>query len=370
MKVLQLITSLGFGGAERLLTELAPRMAALGANVRVLCISSEMPLAEPLQRRSISVRSLNCDATIYQAGSVLRATREVAREIASFRPDVVHSHLYLADLLARLAAPRSARLITTLHNIDQWWAQRGRVRSTMKTWADAWSAAVRGTRAIAVSDPVATAAREALGLPGPRCRVIQNGIDIEHFAYRERALEPEPVIIQVGRFYPQKGHDVSLRAFAGLLQTRPRCRFRLVGEGPLEGELRAQAQQLGIGDRVEFLGPRTDVAELLARAHIYWMPSRWEGLPLACLEAMATGLPVIATHVGAIPRVVTSDVGHLIAPDQPEQLTQATDAILSDYDTALAMGRRASRRVGENHSVENTARGYLSAYSDLLSGAW
>lgn len=370
MKVLQLITSLRLGGAERLLTEMAPRMVAEGATVRVLSVTSSMPLAEVLQRESIDVRSLNCDATIYQANSMLRALREVSREIETFRPDVIHSHLYLVDLMARLASPRTARLITTLHNIDRWWEQKGRLRSLAKTWADSWSASLRRTRAIAVSDPVASAAIAALKLPQHRCRVIQNGIDANRFAYRERMLSDEPVIIQVGRFYPQKGHDTALHAFARLLQTHPRSKLQFVGDGPLKDQLRQMASALGISEQVDFAGPRTDVSEWLARAHVFWMPSRWEGLPLACLEAMATGLPVVAAKVGAIPTIVADGAGRLIEPDQPEQLAQVTAALLQRYDEAKAMGRTASMKVNEHYTVESTTRGYLSAYEDMLSDAW
>lgn len=370
MKILQLITSLRFGGAERLLTELAPRMAAAGATVRVLSVTSTMPLAAVLQRNAIEVRSLNCNATVYQAQTMMRAVRETAREIDGFRPDVIHSHLYLADLLARAAAPRAARLITTLHNIDQWWAQKSRLRSLAKTWADSWSASIRGTRAVAVSEPVATAALAALKLPEHRCRVIQNGVDAQRFAYHDRSLAAEPRIIQVGRFYPQKGHDTSLQAFAQLLKLQPSCRLQLVGDGPLLEQMHERASALGIRERVEFLGARSDVAELLAQAHVYWMPSRWEGLPLACLEAMATGLPVIASNVGAIPAVIADDVGHLIEPDRPAQLADLTARVLQDYAAACSMGRRAARKVADHYTIDNTARGYLNAYSDMMSDAW
>jgi glycosyltransferase involved in cell wall biosynthesis len=370
MRVLQLITSLHFGGAERLLVELAPRMAASGAAVRVLSVTSTIPLASVLQRNSIEVRSLNCHATIYQLNSVLRAVRDFSREIDNFRPDVIHSHLYMADLIARLASPRSARLITTLHGIDSWWAQKSRLRSLAKTWVDSWSASLRNTRAIAVSEPVATAAFSALKLPRQHCRVIRNGIDAGQFACRERALPVEPIIIQVGRLAPEKAHDTSLQAFARVLQTHPRCRLQFVGQGPLERPLRELAATLGIAAGVEFLGPRSDMSELLARAHVFWMPSRSEGLPLACLEAMATGLPVIATSVGGLPAILADGVGRLITPDQPEQLARVTVDVLQSYDAAQAMGKRASARVAASYSVQNTARDYLNAYSDLLSDAW
>lgn len=370
MKVLHVITSLKPGGAERLLTELAPRMSAAGADVRVLSVTSDMPLADVLERQSIGVRSLNCNATIYQANSVLGAVRDVGKEIDRFQPDVIHSHLYLADLIARLAAPRSARLITTLHNVDQWWSQKRRLRSLAKTWADAWTASLRATRAIAVSNPVAIAAASALGLPQHRCRVIENGIDAGCFSYVERSLPAEPVIIQVGRLSAQKGHDTALQAFAQLLRSHPGCRLRFVGDGPLADQLREAAKALGIVSRVEFLGARNDVSELLARAHVYWMPSRWEGLPLAILEAMATGVPVIATRVGAIPEILAGGLGHLIVPEQPAELAQVTAAILQDYTDAREMGRRASQKVAASYTVDSTTRGYLNAYSDMLSRAW
>lgn len=370
MKVLQLITSLRLGGAETLLSELAPRLQAQGAKVRVLSVTSTMPLADVLRERGVEVRSLDCNGTIYQSGAMIRALRELRNEIETFVPDVLHSHLYLADLLARAAAPRGARLLTTLHNIDQWWGQNRRVKSIAKTWADSWTATLRGTRAVAVSEPVAAAALKALKLPLRHCRVIQNGIDVERFAFCERQRSADPIIIQVGRFFPQKGHDTALRAFCELRQKWPRCRLWFVGDGPDESALRALSASLGIADQVEFLGPRSNVSELLRQAHVYWMPSRWEGLPLACLEAMATGLPVIASDVGALPSLLGGGVGYVTEPDRPDELAAATDAVLRDYDDALIVGRKAALRVRKNYSVQNTVRGYLDAYSQMLNNTW
>lgn len=370
MKVLQLITSLRLGGAETLLSELAPRLQAQGAQVRVVSVTSTMPLAAVLRERGIEVRSLDCNATIYQGGSMLRALRQLRQEIETFRPDVLHSHLYLADLLARFAAPRGARLITTLHNVDQWWSQGRRLKSLAKTRADSWTAALRDTRAVAVSEPVATAALKALKLQPRHCRVIRNGIDAERFVCRERSLAEEPIIIQVGRFFPQKGHETALRAFSLLMRTWPRCRLWFVGDGPGESDLRALSGSLGIGDRVEFLGARSDVPELLGQAHIYWMPSRWEGLPLACLEAMATGLPVVASGVGALPTLLGGGAGCITQPDQPHELAAATESLLQSYDSASSMGRKAADRVLKHYSIQQTARGYLDAYSHLLGNTW
>lgn len=370
MKVLQIITSLRLGGAETLLSQLAPLMKKEGTEVRVLSLTSTMPLAAALRRHAIDVRSLHCDATIYQVGSLRRAARDIAAEIDGYRPNIIHSHLYLADLLTRVAAPRAARLITTLHNIDQWWMQKDRFLSLAKTWVDSWTAGLRNTRAIAVSESVASAALSALKLPPQRCKVIRNGIDVERFALTRRSLSSEPIIIQVGRFFPQKGHETTLQAFAQLLRKQPKIRLQLVGDGPRENDLRKLAAALNISERVEFLGPREDVVELLRQAHVFWMPSRWEGFGLACLEAMATGLPVIGSNVGAIPTLLADGAGHIIAPDKPEQLAQLTNAILNNYDAALAMGRTASQRVTDNYTIQETARGYLDCYAQMLDNAW
>ncbi len=370
MRVLQLITSLTFGGAERLLTDLVPRMTASGVDVRVLCVTSTMPLAPLLEQQSISVASLHCNSSIYKMDAVMRAAREVTKLIEAFKPDVIHSHLYMADMLARLASPRGSRLVTTLHGIERWWEQKHRLRSRAKTRIDSVLASMRRTRAIAVSNSVAIAAHAALSLPREKCRVVPNGTDLGRFQFNRRVPTADPVIVQVGRLAPEKGHRTSLQAFARLLQTHPRCRLRLVGHGPLEGELRALASSLGIEGRVEFLGARPDVPELLASGHVFWMPSDSEALGIACLEAMATGLPVIATRVGGIPEIVTHDVGHLVAPGDPEQLSATTARLLENYPAALEMGRRASARVVARYSIDTTARDYLNAYSDMVRDAW
>lgn len=370
MKVLHIIPSLGYGGAERLLVDLLPRIAATGIDVQTLSVTSVNPLAPLLRQRSIVVGELGFQGTIYSLAALTRAAARARRVIELFQPDIVHSHLYLGDLVARLAAPGRVRLMTTLHAIDDWWEQHERLQSRLKTWLDRGLADWRATRAIAVSDAVADAATKASIVQPMRCRVVPNGIDERRFQYRSRTLREDPNIIQVGRFYTEKGHAIAIQAFRILLDSRPDARLTFVGSGPQEQSLKELAVRLGVRDRLKFLGERSDIPELLATAHVFWMPSLREGLGIACLEAMASGVPVVASRTGGLAEILSGDRECLVPPGDAPALARITAGILDDYSAALGGAGSRADRIVRDYSVERTAAAYAFAYRDLLGGEW
>jgi glycosyltransferase involved in cell wall biosynthesis len=367
---LQLIDTLGFGGAERLLVDLAPRVRAQGVELCVASLGATAPLAEELRAASIPVEVLGFQGSIYSIEELAGVASRLRQLIRSFEPSILHSHLYLADVVGRMVAPRHVRCVTTLHNVDHWWRERSRVRSRAKTLLDRWTAALRGTRAIAVSHAVATEAARALRIPARRCRVVSNGVDCARFHPVTRALDGSPVIVQVGRLYPQKGHETALRAFSRLLDGRSACRLLLIGEGPSEPRIRTLAAELGISTHVELLGRRKDVPDLLRSAHVFWMPSEWEGMPVACLEAMATGIPIVVSDAPALRELVVGGTGIVVPRGDAVALSGATSALLSDYSGAIEMGQRAVQLVRDHYAIDATARAYAESYKDLMAGIW
>ena len=373
MKVLHLINSLGFGGAENLVANLLPCLARAGIQTAVVSLRSEIGLAQGLNDCGASVYCLNYDGTIYSVAQNLRAVLSLREVVRHVRPDILHSHLWMSDIMSRVAAPFSCRLITTLHNLDPWWLEKC-PRSAVKTLLDSVSGKLRNVRFISVSRDVRACAAGALRIRERKNVTVLNGIDLSMFAKAagKKKLDKSKVIIQVGRFYPQKRHDLSLRAFAALRSHYPGIKLALVGDGPLRSELLRMADSLRLGSSIEFLGIRNDVPELLAQADIFWMPSEWEGLPIACIEAMASGLPVIATRVGGLSEVVThGKTGFLLSPENClAQLVQRTSELLDDTSLAKTMGSNGRAVAYESFSIEKTAAQYLSAYEQLLEGVW
>ncbi len=218
---------------------------------------------------------------------------------------------------------------------------------------------------VAVSDGVRRSLLAA-GVPPERVAAVPNGI--EPPPPRDAPPPGPPVFLTVARLSAQKGHAALLRAAPAVLVGAPDARFRLVGAGPLGNQLRALAAELGIGHAVDFLGPRDDVPELLCNATAFVLPSRFEGLPLALLEAMGRGLPVVATDVcGSADAVEDGRTGLLVPGRNPLALAAAMLRVIDDPDAARAMGARARRAVLRDFSAARMAADTARHYDRLLA---
>lgn len=237
------------------------------------------------------------------------------------------------------------------------------------------------TRVIAVSRTHAKYLAGVTGLPVERIAVIENGIDLAAWpkVTSERRRETrrlfaigddERVIGMVAALRPEKAHELLLDAVAMLASQGNRLRVLLAGDGPRRDALQQHAQARGIADRVEFLGVRRDVAHLLHACDAVVLPSRdvVETLPLSVLEAMASGIPVIASRVGSVPEVVKDgETGLLVAPGDAGALAGAVAATLNDRPAAFRRAALARERVETYYSVDRTTAGYERLFDDVMA---
>ena len=370
MKVLHVIFSLGLGGAERLLTQLLPRMRPLGVDVAVICVAEDDRLRPSLEEAGVPVEVLGFRGTIYSLGELYRARGRLRDAISRVRPDVVHSHLFLADILAALATPRGVALVSTLHSSDPWWLAGGGARARCKAEACRVAGIVRGVRYIAVSSAAARDAVNLLGVRGSRVRVVHNGIDLSEAAPDGEEGRRRERIVQVGRFREEKGHAVSLVALRLLREKEAGVELTFVGDGPLRGEVEKEAERLGVRDVVRFAGTQDNVWPFLRNAAVFWMPSLWEGMPLACIEAMAAGLPVVASDVEGLRETVGAEAGVLIPVRDAGRLASVTVELMRDPVRMRAMGVAGRERAHRMFSIDGTVRRYVEAYENVLSGVW
>lgn len=295
---------------------------------------------------------------------------------------LLHGHgLRWSPLFASASGVSGLPLIVTLHNLvpaDLSVKARLALRATLG----------RARRILCVSEAVAASARQArLGLPLERLVVVRNGIDTACFAaaadsllYRfpvraSLSLPPDaPVALCVARLSPEKGVGTFLEACALLIAAKPQggsddARFVVAGDGPLRATLLRQRTLLGLEDHVSLLGARSDVPELLSASDVFCQPSYEEGLGLAVIEAMAAGLPVVATRVGGLPEVVReNETGLLVPPRDPPALARALEALLFDPVRARAFGE-AGRARAQAHFTEAAMIAATRAVYDAAAAA-
>jgi glycosyltransferase involved in cell wall biosynthesis len=198
-------------------------------------------------------------------------------------------------------------------------------------------------------------------------RVVPNGVDTERFAAAERKWDPA-IVLSVGRIVHQKGLDVALQALAGLRDLD--WHWRIAGDGPELPTLRARIAQAGLASRASFLGWQTSeqLRQEYARANLFLFPSRHEGMPNAMLEAMASGLPVIATRIAGNEELVENEqTGLLVQSEDPDALMSALRRVLPDGVLRAKMGRAGRARAAATYGWEKAASDYRSMLEEAIS---
>lgn len=287
--------------------------------------------------------------------SALRLITELRRRLRPLRPRVVHviDAWPGAMLAARLA--RTERLLVT-HHTPELDRPDSLVGKTL--WQLAWL--LRPEVVYTSESDRRTDARTRL-----RTHVVYYGIDLERFAKAAPGLAKEgPLIGCVSRLVPQKGLHLLVEAAPAVLKRHPDARFVVVGEGELRGELEEQARAAGLAGRFIFTGQREDVPELVASFDVFALPSYFEGLCYAVIEAQAAGVPVVATPVGGIPEnVVPGETGLLVPTGDADALAEAISSLLADPDEADRLAHEARRRVFERYPVERMVEETLRLYA-------
>jgi glycosyltransferase involved in cell wall biosynthesis len=377
MRVLFVTKDMGAGGAERFVANVLPELVRLGVDVRLAMVMDDEALAGPVREAGIPIIKLGHPlAGLYAPRNIKESIRKLRGIIDEFRPDILHSQIYLSDLVTYLAADGNTRILTTIQNTYpwwRWWRVRGkRFRYWAMTKVESHLFRTRNARFAPVSDAVSADALRFLKIRPQRTRTMYNCIrpgDYPPKGSYERS--GGPAIIQVANLHPSKGHDTSLRAFADVLKEYPDARLLMAGEGLERPRLEAMIRELGLAGKAELLGRRSDVKELLGSADLYWMPSLYEGLSLASLEAMATGLPIVASDASGLNEtVVGGETGYLIGIGDHAALARRTLEILGDTQLARGMGEAGRKRVEEHFSVSEVAKKYTTGYSDFIEGIW
>jgi len=368
IRILHVITRLPIGGAERLLIGILQNLDKSIFKSTVCCIQDRGELADEVESLGHPVISLNM---MRKGGYDFRVVSSLRRIIIENRIDIIHTHLYHANLYGRLAARKEK--ITTISSVHNTYKKGKWHRHLINRWLAKKTFAVT-----AGSEDVKKDLIELDRIPENKVILLPNSIDLSrvetqlNHCQAKRLLgftDDDIVIGTVGRAEKQKGHFILLEAFSKLLK-RPdgkQLKLLLVGDGRLLSQLKETAKSLGISEKVNFAGNVTKLADIYRAVDIFTMPSLWEGLSLAMLEAMAAELPVVATDVGGARDVLGNDQwGLLVPPNETDALASAIAKLLDSPDLNAAIASAGKQRVHDNYSVATLTNQLSHLYRTAL----
>lgn len=354
-KIAQLIWSLEIGGAERVVVSLVENLNRQEFEPIVICLNHKGRLATQLERNGVKVFALN-----KKAGLDIGLPGKLAHVLREEKVEIVHAHLFGAAFWGRLAGKRACvrKTIVHEHGMQPW---RGKMHFLIDRLL-----AGRTSHYLFASERVRDYYVQRSGIDKAKSSIVPNGVpcnidELSRAVEREKNnwREKDLVVVSVGRLSPEKGHASLVQAFAKVRTALPSAQLVLIGDGPERPRLESMAAEAG----VVFAGAQDEVAPWLAAADLYVQPSVREGLSLAVLEAMGAGIPVIATRVGDIEKVIVDGKsGFLVPPADNERLAEKIIGTLKALPELAELRANARKTVQESYSVEAMVREVEQVY--------
>jgi glycosyltransferase involved in cell wall biosynthesis len=366
VNILQLISSEGYYGAESMLLALARTLPSLGCGSIVGVFRDARSHGGELETRAAQL-GLKVETVPCAGRWDWKAVGRIRKLVEVNGVDVLHTHGYKADVFGYAAAwLNRVALVSTCHN----WPSR---LLSMRAYAAIDRLALRHfDRVATASGPVA----EILSrwkVPAHKLKTIPNGVDMEPFRQAAPSLRKELgggselLIGFVGRLVPGKGGALLLSAAQAVLAAFPNAKFVFAGEGPARAEWEALALKLGIASQVVFAGNRDDMPAFYASLDVVVLPSYNEAMPMCLLEALSAARPVVATAVGAVPKVIVPGVtGLLCEPGDANALSMAILRLLHDPELARALGSHGRAHVARHFAAQVVGRSYVGLYREAL----
>ena len=363
MRILFHISELDIGGAERMLYMLATGLVERGHEVEVACLTGKGDVGGWLEKAGIPVHYLNARKS--WPPSLVLPLRKVVRE---FKPEVLHNFLFHANMVGRLVGwlSRVPAVICAVRVED---VERG-----FRLWVDGATHWMMHKQTC-VSESARRFTHEKSSIPMDKLIAVPNAVDLSKFENLEpgrlrRELEVDaetPVLLTVGRLSRQKGLQHLLDAMPAVLDEISNTRLALVGAGEDEASLKDLTRELGIEGAVSFLGWHPEIPEFLKDADLFVLPSLWEGMPNVVLEAMASGVPTVATEVGGTPELVLEgETGVLVPPADSDALARSIITLLQDRELRSRMGQQALERAQSQFSPARMIERNEQLYAELL----
>lgn len=353
IKVAIVLPYFGAGGADKMVAQLAAGMDLEKYTVEVFCVYGA-PLKNHLEQM-VQDNGVHIHFIEKKRGFSLSAMYRLFRELNAFNPDVIHTHLYACLYTFPWPLLRRKPFLHTFHLPPELENRRFLRRVISK--------ALIGTKVmspVAISHQNQKFLSQYYGLPEPKIPVVYNPVELSKFNNLKPGTKEVFTFITAGRFNAQKNQKMMLHAFAEFRKKGYEANLIMLGKGEEEENLKALAQELGISDRIDFAGFVVNVEDYLINADAFLLSSDYEALPLALLEAMAAGLPIISTDVGGVRDIVT-DNGLLIAVGDTLAMVQAMEELYLNQEVRARMAAASLSNV-RAYDVSNTVAGYSALY--------
>lgn len=371
IKVIFVITGSGVGGAEKMLYHTIKGLNPERYNAKLCSLKKKGVFASRLEADGLEVYSLNMRDEDTLAGwfDSLRVLVLLFMYILKERPAIVHSFLFRANIIARIAAflsgvPVVISSVRVMGGEKRYCHIIERVTSFMTD------------HYVTVSDQVKAHSIQKARIAEKKISTIYNGVSLQRAPVfdmtefmRDFGLKTDDrILMTAGRLHRQKCYDHLIQAMPMVQAAFPTVKLLILGEGEEENNLKKLVNSLELKEKIIFMGLRPDVDRMLQCSELFVLPSRWEGLPNALMEAMAAGKPVVATAVGGVPELVADGVtGVLVPPEDFRALADAIKGLLSDEKRALAMGAAGRERVQQCFSIDAMVAKTEVLYQKLIT---
>lgn len=364
-QILHIVDNLGAGGLQKNLLALVEQTTDRFSH-SICCVRDRGDIAERFEAASATVVDLD-----KAFGTDWSIPWRIAQHCRRLRPDIVHTRNWGA--IDGVVGARLARVPIVIHSEHGWDTTDVPARRRWTLWA--LSPGI--DTVVAVSDHLRRWLSEGIGITPPKVRLVRNGVDTNRFRpredrdrlRRERGYEGDDrVVAAVGRFDPVKNYPLLIAAFEEVARRNAQARLLLIGTGAGRGNIEREVERRHLGSVVRFAGYRDDVEDWLATADVFVHPSLSEGMTNAALEAMATGLPIVATRVGGLQEIVVDGVtGRLIPGGDAAALAAAMTFYCADTMARAEHGRAGRARVLAEFTPQAMITGYVTLYEDMLA---
>lgn len=390
INVMHLIINLKRDGAQQVVRTLAEYQKMSDACEPIVCTFKDGPLREDIEALGIKVeilpeRRYSIVTVPLFLADMVKIWRALRHLIKKYNIDVIQTQLL--NILNFLVLPLR---YTSRARVVLWTFQNAKFGVTIEDLKHKWTlkpkrffhnllyrlTAPFASGFIAVSEEVKHTMIREIGPIGKKITVICNAVDVRRY---EQPVDTNAVRQELGfdndarllaivaRLQLQKGHCYLVDAMSAIVKKYPNVHALFIGQGELQAELEAQVEQLKLGDNIHFLGSRKDVPALLATSELFVLPSLWEGLSVALLEAMAAAKPIVATAVsGTTQAMIAGKTGVIVEPGNSQALAAGIIQLLDNPELAMQMGQAAKQYVVDNYSAQNQAKEHLALYRKLL----